>query len=257
MMKQIQYPSRGKHVFGYAHVPENADRCPALILCHGFTGSGYENSRLFVRLANEAAEQGIYVMRIDFLGSGNSEFDFADHTYLSGWTEDVLSGADFLATQPEVDPKRIGVLGLSFGAAASMLAGQDDRIKAVAGWASVIHPEPTFRGIFSDEKWDYLAQGGKRIDHVYAGERLSAISRFVEDVENLNVVEAVKQYGSKPLLLMQGDKDDVIDTTHSANLAAVTTCPVEYHLIEGEDHSFLNHMDKNIAMALDFFHRSL
>ena len=257
MMKQIQYPSRGKHVFGFAHVPDHAENCPALILCHGFTGSGYENSRLFVRLANEAAAQGIYVMRIDFLGSGNSEFDFADHTYLSGWTEDVLAGADCLAAQPEVDPQRIGVLGLSFGAAASMLAGTDDRIKAVAGWASVIHPEPTFRGIFSDEKWDYLAQGGKRIHHIYAGEHFSATSRFVEDIQNLSIVKAVQSYGNKPLLLMQGDQDDVIDTTHSASLTSVVTGPVEYHFIEGEDHSFLNHMEENIATAIDFFRRNL
>lgn len=253
MMKQILYPSRGKQVYGFAHVPETTVPGPALILCHGFTGSGYENSRLFVHLADAACKQGIYVMRIDFLGSGNSDADFADCTYLSGWVADVLAGADYLSAQPEVDPSRIGALGISFGAAASLLAGQDARLKAVGGWASVIHPEPTFRGIFTDEKWDYLAQGGKRIEHVYAGAHFGATSKFVEDVKTLSVTEAVQKYGNKPLLLMQGDQDTVIDITHSAGLAAAASCPVEYHLIEGEDHSFLNHMEDNIATTLDFF----
>lgn len=257
MMKQIHYPSRGKEIYGFAHVPETMSPGPALILCHGFTGSGYEGSRLFVHLANAACAQGIYVLRIDFLGSGNSDADFADYTYLSGWVEDALAGVDCLTMQHEVDPARIGILGISFGAAAAMLTGQDKRLKAVGGWASVIHPEPTFRGIFTDEKWDYLAQGGKRIDHVYAGTHFSVTSKFVEDVETLDVTSTVQQYGEKPLLLMQGDQDTVIDTTHSAALAAAVSCPVEYHLIEGEDHSFLNHMEENISTTLDFFHRSL
>ena len=257
MMKQVSYPSRGKTIYGFAHVPETTAPGPALILSHGFTGSGYESSRLFVHLAEAACRQGIYVMRIDFLGSGNSDADFAENTYLSGWVADVLAGVDFLATQPEVDPARIGALGISFGAAASLIAGRDPRIKAAGGWASVIHPESTFRGIFTDEKWDYLAQGNKRIEHVYAGARFGATSKFVEDVKNLSVTEAVQQYGDKPLLLMQGDLDPVIDITHSAELAAAATCPVEYHLVKGEDHSFLVHMEDNIATTLDFFRHSL
>lgn len=256
-MKQIAYPSRSNQIYGFAHVPESPAPCPALILCHGFTGSGYENSRLFVHLANAACKQGIYVMRIDFLGSGNSDADFANYTYLSGWVADVLAGADYLAAQPEIDPARIGALGISFGAAAALIAGQDPRLKAIGGWASVIHPEPTFRGIFTDEKWDELAQGGKRIEHVYSGAHFSATSKFVEDIKSLSVTEAVEKYGTKPLLLMQGDQDAVIDITHSAGLAAAASCPVEYHLIEGEGHSFLNHMESNIATTLDFFRRNL
>ncbi|MGN1007839.1 MAG: alpha/beta hydrolase family protein [Butyricicoccus sp.] len=257
MMKQIHYPSRGKEIYGFAHIPETMSPGPALILCHGFTGSAYEGSRLFVHLANAACAQGICVLRIDFLGSGNSDADFAEHTYLSGWVEDVLAGADFLSVQPEVDPSRIGVLGISFGAAAAMLAGQDPRLKAVGGWASVIHPEATFRGIFTDEKWEYLAQGGCRIDHVYAGTHFSVMGKFVEDIKTLSIPDAVRQYGEKPLLLMQGDQDTVIDTAHSAALAASVSCPVEYHFIEGEDHSFLNHMEENISITLDFFRRNL
>lgn len=56
---------------------------------------------------------------------------------------------------------------------------------------------------------------------------------------------------------MQGDLDPVIDITHSAELAAAATCPVEYHLVKGEDHSFLVHMEDNIATTLDFFRHSL
>ena len=256
-MKQIQYPSREQQVYGYAHIPAAAAPAPALILCHGFTGAAPEGSRLFVHLANAAAKAGFYTLRIDCVGSGNSDADFADYTCLGGWAEDVRNGVRFLAAQPEVDACRIGVLGISFGAAAAMLAGQDKQIKAVGGWASVIYPEPTFRGILTDEKWEYLAEGGKRISHVYAGNHFSLCSQFVQDIASLSIPEAVGRYENKPLLLMQGDQDAVIDITHSAKLAELAPCLVEYHLIAGEDHAFMHHMEENIAVTLDFFRRNL
>ena len=135
MMKQIQFSSRGETVYGYVHIPrvKIVDSASAILLCHGFTGACHETSRLYVHLANAAANQGFYVLRADFIGSGNSDADFAAYTHLSGWVEDILSAVTFLQVQPEVNPERIGLLGISFGAGAGMVAaGMDQRLKAVA-----------------------------------------------------------------------------------------------------------------------------
>lgn len=255
MMKQIQYPSRGQTIYGFLHVPARPGPGPALILCHGFTGSSYEDSRLFVHFANAACAQGFSVLRMDFLGSGNSDADFCANTYLSGWVDDLLAGVDFLAAQPEVNPARVGVLGISFGAAAALTAGVDARIRAVAGWAPVIHPAITFRGILGEENWRRLAAGSPTVAHSYAGARFAVGQRFYQDTVAANIPGAVKRYGGKPLLLLQGDRDDVIDPSHPAALARETGC--EFHLIPGEDHSFCVRWDESIRTTLDFFAHSL
>lgn len=257
MMKSIQYPSRGHSIFGYAHVPDVTHPAPALILGHGFTGAAHENSRLFVRFANRACAQGFYVLRIDFLGSGNSDADFLSHTYLSGWVTDMLAGVDFLRSQPEVDPARIGALGISFGGAAALLAGEDARIHAVAGWAPVLRPTITFSNILGQQNWDYLASGGEKISHEYAGAYFSVSRRFVLDLQKLDIEAAVRRYGQKPLLIMQGEQDTVIDPTHAAQLLHVAPHPFEYHAVAGESHSFCVHAEENFATTLDFFHRHL
>lgn len=258
MMKQIAFPSRGQTVYGYAHIPEAQTPSPALVLCHGFTGSGYEGSRIFIDFAKQACAEGFYVLRMDFLGSGNSDLDFAEYTSLSGWTEDVLSAADFLMAEPAVDSERIGFLGISFGSGAALCAGKSGKFKAGAGWASVIYPEVTFRQILGTENWNYLLENkDSTITHIYSGARFSVKSRFVEDLTSISIVDAVKQYKNTSLLLLQGDQDDVINITHSEQLSKQVSCPVEYHLVEGEDHGFIHHLEENIETTLDFFRRNL
>lgn len=261
MMKQIQFSSRGETVYGYVHIPrvKIVDSASAILLCHGFTGACHETSRLYVHLANAAANQGFYVLRADFIGSGNSDADFAAYTHLSGWVEDILSAVTFLQVQPEVNPERIGLLGISFGAGAGMVAaGMDQRLKAVVGWAPVIDAEAVFRSILGDAHWDALETGRvKRIDCIYSGSKFSVTERFVHDIQRLCIMDYVCRYRNTPLLLMQGDLDPVIHPCHAKMLVARAPFPVEYYTVSGEDHSFTVHEDENIQRAIHFFERVL
>lgn len=260
MMKQVRFESRKEKMYGYAHVPAISEErhVPAIILCHGFTGACHENSRLFVHLAKAAEENGFYVLRSDFVGSGSSDADFAEYTHLSGWAEDILSSVGFLQEQPEVDPERIGVLGISFGAGAALTAGSDSRIKAVVGWASVIDAETVFRGIFGNENWDALESGRvRRIEHVYSGSRFAVTDQFVEDVKAIRIVDCVCRYQDTALMLVQGGADAVIDPAHAPALADKAPFDVEYYAIPDEDHSFLVHEQENIEQALSFFRRAM
>ena len=56
---------------------------PLVILLHGFTASRLGPCFAFVRLACELEKQGIGSMRFDFLGSGESDGDFKEMTYMS------------------------------------------------------------------------------------------------------------------------------------------------------------------------------
>ena len=98
----------------------------AIILVHAFNG----NRTGTVYHAALLAEHGYGVLLYDTRTQGESEGDL----YALGWEDhlDVFAALDYLQQRPEVDPERIGVLGLSAGAKAALYAAaQTDEIRAV------------------------------------------------------------------------------------------------------------------------------
>lgn len=255
-MKQVNYPSRGQTVYGFAHVPDGDAPSPALLLCHGFTGCAMESSRLFVHFAEQARRQGIYVLRMDFLGSGNSELDFAQYTTPSGWVEDIYNAVTFLRRQPEVDARRLGLLGISLGGFAALMAGVDPRVSTVVAWNPVLYPEQTFRGILSEENWNRLASTDCTIDYSYSGNRFSVCSQFVHDLERMSVQQALRTYADTSVCIMQGTADTVINPEHALRLKQAKLYPIEQRYMQGEDHSFLNNEQKNFDETLRFLKRA-
>ena len=131
MEKQIHFTVEGQRLYGMLHLPEGKGPFPALSMYHGFTGQRIEPHRLFVKTARKLAIEGFVVLRFDFRGSGESQGDFRDMT-ISDEIRDALASLDFLTSQPEVNPNRLGVLGLSMGGfVASHVASQSSRVKAL------------------------------------------------------------------------------------------------------------------------------
>lgn len=83
-----------------------------------------------VRHARLLARHGYGVLLYDARGSGNSEG--SPNGYGWDWDRDVSGALDFLTARPDVDPRRIGALGLSTGADVLLeVAAQDRRVRAV------------------------------------------------------------------------------------------------------------------------------
>lgn len=98
----------------------------AVILVHAFNG----NRTGTIYHAALLAKHGYGVLFYDTRTQGESEGDL----YALGWEDhlDVFAALDYLQQRPEVDPDRIGVLGLSAGAKAALYAAaQTDKIAAV------------------------------------------------------------------------------------------------------------------------------
>ncbi len=81
-----------------------------VLLAHG-GGSDREGSVAHARMLTG---HGYGVLLYDARGAGES--DGKQNSYGWGWGRDVAGALDYLATRPEVDPDRIGALGLSTGA---------------------------------------------------------------------------------------------------------------------------------------------
>ena len=71
--------------------------------------------KAFLAIADALSRNGIVVMRVDDRGAGRSsgQKQLSSVQQLAG---DLVAGVAFLKTRPEVDLKRIGIIGHSFAA---------------------------------------------------------------------------------------------------------------------------------------------
>ncbi|MEM9781631.1 MAG: alpha/beta fold hydrolase [Pseudomonadota bacterium] len=157
-----------------------ADTAPEALalMLHGYTGARNEipvagGEGMFARTARALAERGVATLRIDFIGSGRSDGDWAD-TRFSTQARDALRAATALrAEYAEVKDAAdlpLGVLGYSQGGLVALRAaasggsggpsggGPFDRL---ALWNPVMDPMATYAVIFGRET---ILQGARRHD---------------------------------------------------------------------------------------------
>jgi pimeloyl-ACP methyl ester carboxylesterase len=103
---------------GTLTLPQKGGPFPAVIL---ITGSGAQNRneelmghKPFLVLADYLTRKGIAVLRCDDRGFGKSTGKFSTATTLD-FVTDVSASIDFLKTQKEIDPAKIGLAGHSEG----------------------------------------------------------------------------------------------------------------------------------------------
>lgn len=100
------------------------DEAPAAVICHPhplFGGNMHNNVTRSVK--NGLLERGMICLRFNFRGTGESE---GKHGEGIGELEDVRAAIDFLDGLPEVDSKRLVVVGYSFGCWVSLRAAARD-----------------------------------------------------------------------------------------------------------------------------------
>lgn len=255
-MKQIRFESRGKEVFGYMHMPEVDGKAPAIILCHGFGAGAAEWNRLYVDFAREAVKRGYAVLRFDCIGSGDSDYDFAENTNISGWFKDVKNAIDYAEKEEKIDSGRIALMGLSMGAATVLLAARDERVATAVAWAPVVFPDEVFSGLLGSDVWDKLMEGEVRLPCDSEGCHIELESKFAQDFTDFDLCAQIKDV-KKPILVLEGLEDEVIkpETTHL--LKEVNPEYVSHEFIEGEVHGFLEKKPVTFKKTLDFLDQTM
>jgi uncharacterized protein len=115
---EVSYENKLGKLAGTLTIPHGTGPFPAAIL---ITGSGPENRdeevfghKPFLVIADYLSRRGIAVLRLDDRGVGGSAGS-SPHETISEMATDVLSGVDFLKARPEINVKKIGVIGHSEG----------------------------------------------------------------------------------------------------------------------------------------------
>jgi pimeloyl-ACP methyl ester carboxylesterase len=121
MERSVSYPNTAAHIVltGSFTRPQTGGPFPAVLL---IPGSGRQDRnetvadhRPFLVLADNLTRHGIAVLRVDRRGIGNSTGDFAKAT-TQDLASDAEAGVRYLMARPDVDPKRVGLIGHGEGA---------------------------------------------------------------------------------------------------------------------------------------------
>lgn len=228
----VQFRVEGQSVYGMIHLPEGKGKVPAVAMCHGFTGNRIEAHRLFVKAGRFLAAKGIAVLRFDFRGSGESEGDFEQVT-VSSEINDALAALDFLRKQPEVDPDRVGLIGLSLGGCvATCAASRDRKVRALVLWAAVADLKGLFVQRMQPEIKDLLEKQGW-VD--FGGWKVS--KAFYEDAAKIEPLREALRYDGA-VLIVHGGKDPVVPVDHAHRYHAAFQCTKKMHIIPEADHTF-------------------
>ena len=264
MEEKISFQSDGLRIAGIVDKPADlkpGERRPAFIVLHGFGGNKDGQGQAVV--AKQFTDWGYITLRIDFRGCGESEGERGRIICLDQ-VADTRNALSYLATRDEVDPRRIALVGSSFGAAVAVFTGgADSRVAAViscGGWGD---GERKFRGQHpTPEAWakftNMLEEGkrhrertGKslmvpRYDIVPIPEKLrnrmshGSIMEFpAETAQSMNDFRADEQIGNispRPVLLLHSANDSVTPTYESIEMFKRARQPAELHLLSDVDH---------------------
>jgi dipeptidyl aminopeptidase/acylaminoacyl peptidase len=226
---------------GVVHGPGHGRRGPGVLLLHGFTGSRIEDGRMFVALGRALAGAGMYALRFDFRGSGDSDGDFAEMT-LESELADARAALRHLARTSGVDPDRVGILGVSLGSVVAQLIAAETRAAALVLWATIAQPAE----VFTDDKREQAAARG------YA-----ASDEFYRQVRDAQPLEALARYPG-PLLCVHGEAD-YVPVGHARAAAATLGARATIHVVAGGDHTFgtVGRKQEAIEVSLRFLARAL
>ncbi|WP_067934746.1 alpha/beta hydrolase family protein [Alicyclobacillus kakegawensis] len=244
MQRAVELVSHGATLRGMEHIPDQAaEKYPAVLLFHGFTGNRLEPHRMFLKISRMLEDIGYASFRFDFMGSGESDGNFEDMT-LSTEVADAHRMVDWVKQHPKVDAKRVVLLGLSMGGlVASLVAG--DRPDDV--WRLILMaPAGNMPGIVrSIESSQAVQPDAEVFDH--AGNLVGRA--FADDLRGLDVFPRAARYRG-PVLLIHGEKDETVPYQVSEQYRdlAYGDC-ASIHIVPDANHTFDGHAWENEVLA--------
>jgi len=122
-MQRVSYPAADRSLIpGYVFrsAQHKGGKRPALVLVHGGFHEHFNHSWFW--MVEQAVSRGYVVIFPEYRGSrGYGDRHFRNDYGVTD-VADVLSAADFVARQPDVDAERIGIVGESRGGMVTLLA---------------------------------------------------------------------------------------------------------------------------------------
>jgi fermentation-respiration switch protein FrsA (DUF1100 family) len=235
----------GIHLAAEIFIPgEDRATYPALCLCHGLPAGPPEPGKPgYGQLAELFCHVGFITLIFSFRGAGESEGNLD----IQGWTRDLKAAIDYLYEMEQVDRSRIILLGSSAGGAVSIdVAAGDSRVTAVGTFACPAHFDFPQKFDAATMVEHYRSIGVIR-DNDFPPSKEEWLKGFTE----ISPVRSVARIAPRPLLLIHGDRDDVVPLAHAHELYNSAGEPKELRIIKGAGHR-LRHVKEAVDIAMEW-----
>jgi dipeptidyl aminopeptidase/acylaminoacyl peptidase len=231
----VHYPSKdGKwQISAFVYVPYNAEKNgqnAAIVYIHGGPTSQTINS--FNRSIQYLVNQGYFVIAPNYRGSSGYGKEFEDanlHDMGGGDLQDVISAAEWIKKTGFIDPKKVAVMGGSYGGYLTMMA----ITKAPDLWAAGVPIVPFVNWFTEIENEDPLL---RQYDLSTMGDPMKD-KTLLQERSPINFVDQIKA----PLLLLAGGNDPRCPKTEAEQVASAIkkrNGVAELKVYENEGHGF-------------------
>lgn len=169
-VEKIQFDNAGTSLVGLLFLPDREGRSPGLVALGPF---GFVKEQAPMGYATRLAREGFAVLIFDPRYSGESGGSPRRLESPAAKIADTRAALRWLATRNEVDPARIGVLGICQGASEMIaVAAADEHVRAVA----LVSGQYLYR----ENLLGFFGQGGPTLDERIARGR-AALARHEKD----------------------------------------------------------------------------
>ena len=236
-----------------------AGRRPAIVYLHGgpprqmLLGWHYSDYYTNAYAMNQyLASQGYIVMSVNYrLGIGyGREFQHPARGGAQGASEyiDVKAAGEWLRTQPDVDPSRIGIYGGSYGGFLTALAlGRNSDLFAAGVDIHGVHnwTAERARGLLALDRFEKIPDAQRALEIAWKSSPVSSVSTW-----------------RSPVLLIHGDDDRNVQFSQTVDLVrrlATTKVQFEQIIIPDDTHHFMRHANqvRVDAAVAEYFGRKL
>jgi dipeptidyl aminopeptidase/acylaminoacyl peptidase len=229
--EEVRIPSRepGVTIAGW-WIPAPDRGAPAIVVVHGLTACRHDHAVLLP--AGMLHRNGFSVLMIDLRDHGESTRVDGRHAGGTDEFRDVLGAWDWLRTVQAMPAARIGLLGISLGAATVLIAGGEEP-EVAAVWADSSYSDVRIAIRAELERGGYpafLEWGGVAIAAYVKGDALFEVSPL----------DGARKLARRAVFLTHGDADERLNVRYAYDLAAAISAEggqVEPWIIHGAGHT--------------------
>lgn len=237
--KVIRYKSfDGLEIPAIYYLPHQAskdNKVPAMVWVHG--GPGGQSRQGFNSFIQYMVNHGYAVLAVNNRGSsgyGKTFYQMDDLNHGEKDLQDCVEGKNWLASQPEIDGDKIGIIGGSYGGYMTMAAltyapeefDVGVNLFGVTNWIRTLKSIPPY--------WESM----RKSLYLELGDPFTEDSVRLKRISPLFHTDKV----TKPLIVLQGAQDPRVLQVESDEIVAGVRkngVPVEYVLFKDEGHGFI------------------
>jgi pimeloyl-ACP methyl ester carboxylesterase len=267
-IQKVGFFSAGYRLDGLIYTPNNLapdERRPGVVLLVGYT---YLKTMVMPDIAKALNAAGYVALVFDYRGFGDSE-GLRHRLIPQEQVDDARAALTFLADQPQVDPTRLAVAGVSLGGAhAITTAALDRRVAATIALEAPGDGERWLRSLRRHWEWaafqEQLVSDRTQRARTGVSQRVDPLEIIVPDPDSrafleqvagefpqmrcelpLESAEALIEYcpealaervAPRPLLLVHGDADRLVPVEESRSIAAHAGGSCRLEVIPGMSH---------------------